>query len=295
MSKSLDIVVTFNDICPTKVRRRGYVKKIYKDRLISFFDQMAIMIASIKKNWPSFNGKIYALHSEDLAEEKKELLQKQGYVVQQRKVNYFHNQLCLPLANRISAYDDIGDASHTLIVDVDTIFLSDPQLELNDNIQCSYAGGYGIEEEDWHKIFSALGITNTKITEHAFVLYHVHNKMSFGPMMNNGAILIPNKMKKEFKEKIIYVHKKLHEAGHDNIKHFPHHRDQTAMSMAFYMTPNKGLLPRGFNFMPGGLDLRMFYEEFNGDVSMYHYAGTHCQQEMQDYFSEIIEGTLGEQ
>ena len=266
---TIDIAIPFNDV-EFKSRSVGFIDKTFKGASIPCSQQIAAMARSIRKNWPQMSDRIYALHSEDLPDKSKAVLEESGVHVLHLPVEPRHG---MKLLNKVTAYEDFSDADYTLQLDADMLFLKPPSFNLSCMAQAGYeSNSIDLSADMWQSLYSHYDLEWHDMDNFTYKNYQETGKHGFMPCINNGAVLVKNSYKPTFREHVLDAEQVIADMGllsNVNIKHF---FMEIAASIAFHRTPDKEMFAPGINFIGncGNNPYRIAYHE---GVSLYHYVG----------------------
>ena len=102
---SIDVAIAFNEI-NFQDRSVGYVRKRFLNKPLTYVDQIVAFKKSVHKNWSSFKGNVYALHSEPLSEISRKRLKESGVLVKFMRSDRIKGFIC----NKITAYENFSSA-----------------------------------------------------------------------------------------------------------------------------------------------------------------------------------------
>tara|TARA_Y100001970_G_scaffold76688_1_gene97353 strand:- start:51165 stop:52037 length:873 start_codon:yes stop_codon:yes gene_type:complete len=260
---------------------------------IDIVSQFIILCNSIKKNWNFdykinlFYNKKYSFSDNDLSRITKLDIDVYPITPDYKKTPYMVrcNALCENLKNK---------GTHRLLLDCDTIALSNPRFNLNCDWQAMFAGSV-IDSAFYNRINTRYNYNldlKNKIKGKLFQKYieDVENKKkykykNFFPHFNAGAILLKEELCAHFKELVVPSYEISNDlALPENIRHIG---VQYAASFALMKISNNWEpFEPGFNYLVKSYDA----DEFGKDkIQLLHYCGTGGYKVAYKYFKEQID------
>ena len=271
-SPSIDIAISFNDI-EFNSYSVGYMKKYFRDKPISCSEQIVALSRSIQKNWPEMKNNIYALHSKKISNKNFKLLKKEGINVIYAPIE---KQYDFDLHNRITVYSDFSStpSDFTLVLDSDMLFLKPPSFDFSRLVQAGYESTLSNFDsfDVWKQLYEYFGLEWKKIDNFSYKKYQLTGEENFMPCINNGAILVKNTYKSEFKNSILEAEKQIVKIGLSDST-TKHYFSEIATSIAFQLAPKKSLFKPGINFI-GKIGDNPYRLDYNNNIILYHYAGS---------------------
>jgi len=252
--RKLDILISFNDV----EKEEKVFGCCQGQKKFTTIEQMQALTKSLKKNWASFTGNIYALHSLKISDNTANKLIGAGFSPVLVPFNP-------PLLNRATCFTFSNDSEYSLVLDTDMLFLKEPALKFEKDFYMGYGGSFPPKEKQaWQEMwdnYCRVFDLPLNYNDQAFKIYHQEGKEVYFPQRNNGCLLIKTDKKEQFLKNYLDIFEKLKTMN--GVNHF---KGQCAVSIAFNKEMSAGVLPRGVNFIGGQLPL-------DERVSLFHYVG----------------------
>ena len=252
----LAIIVNLNIIkkCKNKFSIKEDLKKNF-----DYLHQFYFLYKSIKKYLKNINYKIYILNTIPFTKKINNVLKKMGVIVKTEKSDH-------PLFNRPESYIININCDYRMILDADTLFVSEFSIEMIDYIKSKDAMGmYGhrnFNDKYYRKICNILDIkipkeinqTKKNLNNGQWTIkntYKYNNKnydmeKRLFPYFNNGAIIVKNEISNKIGRLWKKNRNKLTRLGYNN---FGQNGELTIGLTINHITDNWGPLPKGFNLV----------------------------------------------
>lgn len=294
------IIYTFNDIEKFAGGQRGGVKSF-----IDYFQQLLISYESITENWKgeNFTYEFHVVHSDSFTDRKQKLLNELGITTHQVK-NVFGKVML-----RSNGYLIDVDCDFRLLLDNDTLGLSEPDFDFNMDIQAGF-GGCKWTRKEWEEICEWLNlpcpdgqpiITGKggfkRWNSFEYIRYVTTGKSEgLFPYFNNGVMLVRNSLSKYFGSMLISA----------SVKYFKNPKykidslfTQDVLGIVTNAVTDKwSIFPIGINMLCllNQPKVLKFTENYKGKVSLVHYIMLTKNQRFGDivmkYYNQINEKYL---
>lgn len=270
--------------------------KKFNGRQLSQLDQLLILYHSIKRNW-TFPNNIYLLHSFDLSNNWSNLLNTLDIKTVKIKISEsdeFKEHI------KPYCYMHKTQGTHKLILNVNTIAIATPKIDLRYDILAAYGGFY---YNRWKELCEAIGCKmpkdpikyrlpkkNNKYHGRMIEDYYLTNmRERYFPYFNNGAIFIKNELSHTVGKLYLEHRAKIYENRFTSKLH----SGQMAIGLTINkVTDNWGLLSRGFNFMVSNLTTKV-QKEYGGNIYLLHYIhDTPYLHQYKDYLDVLDNNRL---
>ena len=264
-------------------------------RKIDIVSQFIVLYKSIKKNWTNFEYEISIMHNIDFNETDSERLSKLDVHIYKVKPDYER----LPVHSRVSCFQKKlkNEGTHRLVLDIDTIALSNPVFDLDADWQAMYEGGVGLKQKEIDYIIKKLNykpVESAGLQRDKLFIKYIQNPNayeSFYPYFNGGVILMKEELCHKYGEIFLpaYCLAFQEEWGFPVGDFTRHIAIQYAASYALLtLSDNWKPFCPGMNYLLKGYDTNKFGKK---NIQLLHYCGVDAEdiakREFKEYFADI--------